>query len=65
MNTAYAIAAIALVMAMLLAWLGAANRSSNNRAEAELGAWFLVAAAVLLVAAGAFAAGGLEIQYYQ
>lgn len=65
MNTAYAIALIALVLALCLGFLGimVATNTDLTHAQREQAAWLLVPACVLLLAAIIYAGIGVDIQY--
>jgi hypothetical protein len=62
-NTAYALAATALILALALGFLGMAAVSADDRPVREHAPWLLTPAVLLLMAAVAFAGVGLDLQY--
>lgn len=67
MNTAYLIATLAALAAVLLVLTGSRLRNDRhqNVYATETGLWLLAAAALLGLAALAAAFAGLDIQYYR
>ena len=65
MNAAYTIAIIALALALLLGYLGLSIVTDNDLTHhgREQGAWLLVPACALLLAAIIFAGVGVDLQY--
>lgn len=63
MNVAYIVAIIALVLALALGFLGSIMAVDNDRLTRKAAPWLLGPALALLLAAIAFAAAGVNLQY--